>query len=110
MSTTTRWWWIRHAPVDSGGLIYGQDDLAADCSDPRPFRWLANVLPRDALWVVTPLKRTQQLLDLGLRLPARGAPLACGSLPGSHDLDPPSSTSNSADSSTDPGASPRNAR
>ena len=23
MSTTTRWWWIRHAPVESGGRIYG---------------------------------------------------------------------------------------
>ena len=60
MSTTTRWWWIRHAPVESGGLIYGQNDLAADCSDPAAFRWLAEVLPRDALWVVTPLQRTRQ--------------------------------------------------
>lgn len=63
MSTTTRWWWIRHAPVESGGLIYGQDDLAADCSDPAPFRWLAGVLPRNALWVVTPLQRTRQTAE-----------------------------------------------
>jgi len=63
MSTTTRWWWIRHAPVDSGGLIYGQDDLVADCSDPTHFRWLADVLPRDALWVVTPLQRTRQTAE-----------------------------------------------
>ena len=63
MSTTTRWWWIRHAPVESGGLIYGQDDLAADCSDPAPFRWLAGVLPRDAVWIVTHLKRTRQTAE-----------------------------------------------
>ena len=63
MSTTTRWWWIRHAPVESGGRIYGQDDLAADCSDRAPFRWLAAVLPRDALWVVTPLQRTRQTAE-----------------------------------------------
>ena len=63
MSTTTRWWWIRHAPVESGGLIYGQDDLAADCSDPAPFRWLAGVLPRDAVWIVTHLQRTRQTAE-----------------------------------------------
>ncbi len=60
MSTTTRWWWIRHAPVDSGGRIYGQRDLPADCSDTRTFRWLADLLPAEAVWLVTPLKRTHQ--------------------------------------------------
>ncbi len=63
MSTTTRWWWVRHAPVEAGGLIYGQDDLAADCSDTAPFRWLAGVLPRNAVWIVTHLQRTRQTAE-----------------------------------------------
>jgi broad specificity phosphatase PhoE len=63
MTATTRWWWIRHAPVTAGGLIYGQDDLVADCSDPAPFRWLAGVLPRDAVWIVTQLRRTRQTAE-----------------------------------------------
>ena len=28
---TTRWWWVRHAPVPDGGFIYGQRDLDCDC-------------------------------------------------------------------------------
>jgi len=63
MSMTTRWWWVRHAPVKASGLIYGQDDLAADCSDAAQFRWLAGVLPRDAVWVVTHLQRTRQTAE-----------------------------------------------
>ena len=54
---------VEAAPVESGGLIYGQDDLAADCSNSAPFRWLAEVLPRDALWVVPPLQRTRQTAE-----------------------------------------------
>ena len=31
---TTRWWWVRHAPVrNDGGNIYGQSDLACDTSE-----------------------------------------------------------------------------
>ena len=31
---TTRWWWVRHAPVrEDGGCIYGQKDLGCDTSD-----------------------------------------------------------------------------
>ena len=31
---TTRWWWVRHAPVrEDGGNIYGQKDLGCDTSD-----------------------------------------------------------------------------
>ncbi len=59
MSETTRWWWIRHAPVRSNGLIYGHNDLPCDCSDEAVFRNLAQVLPDDAIWVVTHLKRTR---------------------------------------------------
>ena len=28
MTTTTRWWWVRHAPVTvNNGCVYGQTDL-----------------------------------------------------------------------------------
>ena len=60
MSVTTRWWWIRHAPVDSGGRIYGQCDLSADCSDGERMAWLAALLPAGAVWVTSQLKRTHQ--------------------------------------------------
>ncbi|MDH3594961.1 MAG: histidine phosphatase family protein [Rhodospirillales bacterium] len=60
MSATTRWWWIRHAPVDSGGRIYGQGDLPADCSDRPAFEGLAALLPEDPVWVITNLQRTRQ--------------------------------------------------
>ncbi|MBX9590766.1 MAG: histidine phosphatase family protein [Hyphomonadaceae bacterium] len=60
MSTATRWWWIRHAPVPDGGRIYGQRDLDCDCSDTETFRILARELPRDAVWVTSNLVRTRQ--------------------------------------------------
>ena len=59
MSDTTRWWWVRHAPVRSNGVIYGHDDLPCDCSDEPVFRNLARALPPDAVWVVTNLQRTR---------------------------------------------------
>jgi broad specificity phosphatase PhoE len=49
MSITTRWWWIRHAP-----------DLIADCSDSDRMRWLAALMPAEAVWVTSQLKRTHQ--------------------------------------------------
>lgn len=60
-SVTTRWWWIRHAPVvDDGGCIYGQRDLPADCSDARSFSALARELPERAVWIASHLCRTHQ--------------------------------------------------
>lgn len=57
----TRWWWVRHAPVIGvNGRIYGQDDLESDCSDEGQFRQLAGTLPKDAVWLVSHLKRTHQ--------------------------------------------------
>lgn len=56
---TTRWWWVRHAPVvDHGGRIYGQEDMTADTSDTLSFAGLAKILPDEALWVHSSLKRT----------------------------------------------------
>ena len=56
----TRLWWIRHAPVDHGGRIYGQQDLSCDCSEAANFSGLAEQLPRDAVWVTSNLRRTHQ--------------------------------------------------
>jgi alpha-ribazole phosphatase len=61
MTVTTRWWWIRHAPVRGhGGRLYGQNDVACDTSDATVFEALAARLPPKAVWIATPLKRTQQ--------------------------------------------------
>ena len=57
---TTRWWWVRHAPVPDGGKIYGQRDLDCDCSDDHVFRNVAVRLPADAVWVTSALKRAKQ--------------------------------------------------
>ena len=48
---TTRLWWIRHAPADHGGRIYGQLDLLCDCSKTAIFEGLAGQLPRGATMV-----------------------------------------------------------
>ncbi|MHA1153082.1 MAG: histidine phosphatase family protein [Alphaproteobacteria bacterium] len=59
--TTTRWWWVRHAPVvGHGGRIYGQDDFDCDCSDAATFQALARLLPADPVWVTSNLRRTHQ--------------------------------------------------
>ena len=56
----TRWWWVRHAPVPDGGRIYGQQDLDCDCSNEAVFSAVATVLPQDAVWVTSDLKRAKQ--------------------------------------------------
>jgi broad specificity phosphatase PhoE len=59
--TATRWWWVRHAPVRSdGGNIYGQKDMDCDCSDRVVFDAVGKILPRNAVWVASNLKRTHQ--------------------------------------------------
>jgi broad specificity phosphatase PhoE len=58
---TTRWWWVRHAPVrEDGGCIYGQNDLGCDTSDRVVFEAVGKILPRNALWYASNLKRTHQ--------------------------------------------------
>jgi len=60
-ATVTRWWWIRHAPVTGhGGRIHGQADHAADVSDVETLASLAALLPADAVWVASHLRRTHQ--------------------------------------------------
>ena len=59
--TSTRWWWVRHAPVrEDGGNIYGQYDIGCDCSDTVVFQGVAKFLPQNALWFSSNLKRTHQ--------------------------------------------------
>ena len=59
--TVTRWWWVRHAPVIGvNGRVYGQDDIDSDCGDETEFKRLAGMLPHDAVWLVSHLKRTHQ--------------------------------------------------
>jgi broad specificity phosphatase PhoE len=60
----TRWWWVRHAPVrEDGGRIYGQKDLGCDTSDVDVFAAVGKILPRDAVWFASNLKRTHQTAD-----------------------------------------------
>jgi broad specificity phosphatase PhoE len=58
---TTRWWWIRHAPVrEDNGCIYGQSDLNCDTSDRVVFDAVGKILPLNAVWYASTLKRTHQ--------------------------------------------------
>ena len=62
--TTTRWWWVRHAPVrEDEGCIYGQKDLGCDCSDRIVFEAVGKILPRNAVWYASNLKRTHQTAE-----------------------------------------------
>lgn len=56
---TTRWWWVRHAPVTvNRGCCYGQTDFPCDVGDAARFVALAKRLPEAAIWVASPLRRT----------------------------------------------------
>ncbi len=63
-ANATRFWWVRHAPVRLiDKVMYGSLDLDCDISDKALFKAVAARLPRDAVWVTSPLKRTQQTAD-----------------------------------------------
>ncbi len=58
---TTRWWWVRHAPVvGHGGAISGNTEVACDTSDGESFGALARRLPAEALWVTSHLGRARE--------------------------------------------------
>jgi alpha-ribazole phosphatase len=64
MTTTTRWWWVRHAPVPNmTGIMYGSDDVVCDTDDRGSFDQLASVLPADAHWMTSHLSRTHHTAD-----------------------------------------------
>jgi len=74
MSTTTRWWWIRHAPViGHEGKPYGARDVPCDTSDTEAFLSLARDLPEDAVWVTSHLSRAKDtaaaIVAAGLEAP-----------------------------------------
>lgn len=74
MSTVTRWWFVRHAPVVGvKGKIYGADDVQCDTSDRASFQVLARTLPGDGLWLTSHLSRAQltakAIADAGLVYP-----------------------------------------
>ena len=61
VAVTTRWWWVRHAPVrGDGGNIYGQTDIACDTGDREVFEAVARILPHRAVWIASSLMRTHQ--------------------------------------------------
>jgi broad specificity phosphatase PhoE len=74
-SVTTRFWWVRHAPVDHDGRIYGRKDMPCDCTDATVFAGLAKQLPREAVWVTSDLRRTHEtaraIVAAGLPGPAQ---------------------------------------
>ena len=66
----TRFFWVRHAPVPAGAYkMYGSLDEDCDTSNRAVFESVAAKLPKDALWITSPLKRTKQtakaLIDAG---------------------------------------------
>lgn len=74
MSTRTRWWWVRHAPVTStDGRIYGNTDPSANVEDPPTYAALARMLPTGGALVTSHLRRTHQTAEAiraaGLGLP-----------------------------------------
>ena len=61
---STRWWWIRHAPVTSNnGCMYGASDPQAEITTPEVYDGLARLLPGNSVCVTSALQRTQQTLD-----------------------------------------------
>ena len=75
MTTKTRWWWIRHAPViNPEGKLYGQLDINVDLSDSEKFEALARVLPDKAEWVTTSLTRAKKTADLLSKIVMLDAP------------------------------------
>lgn len=59
----TRWWFVRHAPVPNPeARCYGQTDVACDTTNTAAFDNLARRVPREAVWMATPLSRTQRTM------------------------------------------------
>lgn len=60
----TRWWWVRHAPVrDDNGCIYGQEDIGCDTSDRVVMNAVGKILPPNAIWFASNLRRTHQTAE-----------------------------------------------
>ena len=61
---TTRWWWVRHAPIapphDQG---FAPRDAVADLSDQASIDRTAAGLPDDAIWLSSPAVRTRTTVE-----------------------------------------------
>jgi alpha-ribazole phosphatase len=58
-TSTTRWWWVRHAPIAppyDGG--FAPLEAEAELGDRAPIEALARRLPADAVWIESPARRT----------------------------------------------------
>ncbi len=60
-ATTSRWWWIRHAPAQGrSGAILGRLDPPADCAGAAAaLATLALRLPRRAVWITSGARRAR---------------------------------------------------
>lgn len=70
----TSFWWIRHAAIKGfSGQIIGRTDAEAQLPSSSSLRAVADMLPLDARWICSPLRRARQtakaLADFYLRLP-----------------------------------------
>ncbi|SMX34876.1 histidine phosphatase family protein [Actibacterium lipolyticum] len=54
---------IRHAPVQSNGLLYGRTDLPADCSDGVKISWLRDALGTPDTVICSPAQRCLQTAE-----------------------------------------------
>jgi alpha-ribazole phosphatase len=61
---TTRWWWVRHAPVapphDRG---FAPPEAAAALGDAGPLAALAEALPDSAVWIASPMRRALATME-----------------------------------------------
>jgi len=61
----TEWYYIRHAPVkNSRKGIYNHSDGDAILPDEESIKSMVSDLPDDAIWFVSPLKRTRQTAEI----------------------------------------------
>lgn len=64
MQPRQRWWWIRHAPTDGEqGTYIGRQDVSVNLPESSPIELLAGMLPEDAAWLTSPLKRCVQTAE-----------------------------------------------
>lgn len=60
----TRFWWVRHGPVKGfEGRVYDKRHVDCDVSNKPAFEHLAANLPKDAVWVVSDMKRAIQTAE-----------------------------------------------
>ncbi|WP_044558520.1 histidine phosphatase family protein [Azospirillum sp. B4] len=63
IAATTRWWWVRHAPLAQPHQIAGQADVDLAPWPEAQAHLTAARLPARALWLASPLSRTRQTAE-----------------------------------------------